>query len=394
VSYLYFFRRTAGICFFAVFFFSIVASAQSQPRVAWQTNGVPSATQVVISDLSPEVLDRLRKTSLDLVQWQKILSVYADTGENPLALLELPAMSGTYSVEDGKVIFKPQFPLQAGVEYRAMFRPGALSSSSKQTDVLTARLKLPARDLAPSAVVENIFPSAPELPENLLKFYVQFSAPMSGGAVYEHIQLLNEKGDPVELPFLEIDEELWNPEMTRLTLFIDPGRIKRGVKPLEDIGPALEAGHEFVLKIAPHWKDATGAPLKAGFEKRFKVTAPDRASPDHKKWQVRTPQAEGMDPLKVWFGEPLDYALALRLLYVTGQDGTIVSGRSKLEDHERTWSFIPERAWSRGNYQLRFENILEDLAGNSIGKPFEVDLFEGVERKLTRTTLSLPLEIK
>ena len=34
--------------------------------------------------------------------------------------------------------------------------------------------------------------------------------------------------EAIELPFLEIDEELWDPAMMRLTLFIDPGRIKRG----------------------------------------------------------------------------------------------------------------------------------------------------------------------
>ena len=65
---------------------------------------------------------------------------------------------------------------------------------------------------------------------------------MQRGHVYDHIHLLGEAGKPVELPFLELDEELWDPEMTRLTIFIDPGRIKRGVRPLEEIGPALEAG--------------------------------------------------------------------------------------------------------------------------------------------------------
>ena len=65
---------------------------------------------------------------------------------------------------------------------------------------------------------------------------------MSRGHIYDHIRLLDAQGAPVELPFLEIDEELWNAEMTRLTLFIDPGRIKRGVKPLEEIGPSLVAG--------------------------------------------------------------------------------------------------------------------------------------------------------
>jgi hypothetical protein len=35
---------------------------------------------------------------------------------------------------------------------------------------------------------------------------------------------------------------------------------------------------------------------------------------------------------------------------------------------------------------------LEDLAGNNIGKPFEVDLFEGVQKKLSTPTVTLPFE--
>jgi hypothetical protein len=48
------------------------------------------------------------------------------------------------------------------------------------------------------------------------------------------------------------------PDMTRLTLFIDPGRIKRGVAPLEEIGPALHAGKRYTLEIDSGWHDASG----------------------------------------------------------------------------------------------------------------------------------------
>jgi len=69
--------------------------------------------------------------------------------------------------------------------------------------------------------------------------------------------LRDSAGKTVELPFLEIDEELWNPQMTRLTLFIDPGRIKRGVQPLEEIGPVLENGKHYALIIDAAWQDSS-----------------------------------------------------------------------------------------------------------------------------------------
>src|SRR5262249_58737339 len=122
----------------------------------------------------------------------------------------------------------------------------------------------------------SVYPSADVLPENLLKFYLHFSAPMSRGHSYDHIHLQDEAGKDVKLPFLEIDEELWDPTMTRLTLFIDPGRIKRGVRPLEEIGPALESGKSYTLVIDREWKDAAGNPLRDAFRKTFKVGPTDR----------------------------------------------------------------------------------------------------------------------
>ena len=104
----------------------------------------------------------------------------------------------------------------------------------------------------------QVYPSADVLPENLLKFYVHFSAPMGSGRSYEHIHLLDEANRPVDLPFLELAEELWSADLLRLTLLIDPGRIKREVKPLEDVGPALVAGRRYTLVISSGLRDAQG----------------------------------------------------------------------------------------------------------------------------------------
>ena len=53
---------------------------------------------------------------------------------------------------------------------------------------------------------------------------------MNRGDVYRQIQMIElAENQTVQWPFLEMGEELWNQDMTRLTLLIDPGRIKRGV---------------------------------------------------------------------------------------------------------------------------------------------------------------------
>src|SRR5207247_1852853 len=108
---------------------------------------------------------------------------------------------------------EPQFPLQQGVRYRAVFRPAKLPgerSSAVGGEPITSVYDVPQRPANSTTVVTHIYPTAEVLPENLLKFYLHFSAPMSRGHIYDHIQLRDESGKPVELPFLEIDEELWN----------------------------------------------------------------------------------------------------------------------------------------------------------------------------------------
>jgi hypothetical protein len=293
------------------------------------------------------------------------------------------------------VRFEPQFPLEPGLVYRAVFRPDRLPGKSKQTELLTAEFRRPPRDNTPTTVVSQIYPSSDALPENLLKFYIHFSAPMSRGRIYDHITLREKSsGKAIELPFLEIDEELWDPAMQRLTLFIDPGRIKRGVRPLEEIGPALEEGKSYTLIIDREWRDSAGKPLRETFEKQFYVGPPDREPLAPDTWRINPPAAETREALALIFPEPLDQALALRLIQVTDERGNPVKGSASVENRERLWRFIPLTSWRRGSYRIVVQTTIEDLAGNNIGKSFEVDLFEGVQRQLTAASVKLSFQIR
>jgi hypothetical protein len=296
--------------------------------------------------------------------WSKIFSVYADQG-NILTDINLPPIAGSYSFEKGTLIFKPQFLFTPGVSYRAVLRPNDQTISSTY--------KIPEPQLESTTSVAAIYPSADELPENLLKFYLQFSAPMSGGHIYDHIHLRDSEGKDVQLPFLEIDEELWNPTMTRLTLFLDPGRIKRGVRPLEEIGPALQTGKSYTLQITRDWHDAKGAPLKSDFEKRFKVVAADREPPNPLRWKITAPKSKSRNPLTITFDEPLDHAIVQRVLRITDPKGAHVAGAVKLDALDRTFTFTPNDRWVAGAHKLIVPTIIEDLAGNNIGKPFDLD---------------------
>ena len=78
------------------------------------------------------------------------------------------------------------------------------------------------------------------------------------------------KDKPLDLPLLELDQELWDREGQRLTVLFDPGRIKRGVLPRDEVGSALFEGSAYTLVIDSKWHDANGAPHSgaAGFLQR------------------------------------------------------------------------------------------------------------------------------
>jgi hypothetical protein len=373
---------------------SRVAALQAPVSIRWTSDPAnPYKVAVEVYGLSAAAIKRLAQSKLTLAQWRRLLSVYAGR-EEATGASGLPPMAGVYHVEPNALRFEPQFPLEPGLAYRAVFRPDQLSGGSKVATPITSFFQSPRRSASPATMVRHIYPSADTLPENLLKFYVHFTAPMSRGNIYDHIRLRDESGKDVELPFLEIDEELWDSTMTRLTLIIDPGRIKRGVRPLEEIGPALEAGKSYTLAIGREWRDGAGNPLKEGFQKTFKVTTPDREPPDPARWKIEAPQAGSRDQLVVIFPEPMDHALSQRLIRVAAEQGEMVGGEVSLEDQERRWKFTPDTVWRRGRYQIIIQTTIEDLAGNNIGKPFEVDLFEGVERRLSTTSVKLSFEIR
>lgn len=358
----------------------ISASAQA-PALRWV-----GASGVEVTGLPPITLQRLQRWTLP--QWQRLLVVYAGLDES------LPPMLGTYRIEGNTVRFTPQFPLAPSVTYRAVLRSANLPGAKTKAAPLTAIFEAPARNVTPTTIVSQVYPSTDVVPENLLKFYLHFSAPMSRGHSYEYIRLLDSNGKQVELPFLELDEELWDQTQTRLTLLIDPGRIKRGVLPLEEIGPSLEAGKSYTLTISRAWQDGNGNPLKEDFQKQFRVGPPDRTPPDPAQWRIEAPKAGTRTPLIVTFPEPMDQALTQRVFSVVAESGAAIAGQVALTEQERRWEFTPNRPWLVGNYHIAIQTTLEDLAGNNIGKPFEVDLFEGVKRHIETQSLKLPFTVR
>jgi hypothetical protein len=294
---------------------------------------------------------------------------------------------GRYRIENKTLIFAPQFPLQPGVSYRAIAKiPGV-------TTPLFLFVRVPKPDMTPTTVVERVYPSSSVLPENQLKFYIHFSSPMARGSAYDHVSLVDASGKKIEKPFLELGEELWDPSGRRFTLFIDPGRIKRGLLSHHELGVALLEGKRYSLVVNKEWKDAAGRLLASDFRKTFTVGPADRQIIDLKSWTVRSPGAGTRNALTVVFPEPMDHAILERELDVVTAAGVVIKGGVSVGSGEKSWIFTPDAPWKPGSYSIRVGTALADLAGNMIDRPFEIDVFERVDNNLDRTTRSLEFKI-
>jgi hypothetical protein len=65
----------------------------------------------------------------------------------------------------------------------------------------------------------------------------------------------------------------------------------------------------------------------------------------------------------------------------------LVEGRVSVDENETRWRFQPEEPWVAGNHQLHIDAALEDLAGNSIARPFEVYLPDSRPADIGKTVI-------
>ena len=223
-----------------------------------------------------------------------------------------------------------------------------------------------------------------DVPANLLRVYIELSAPMEPGSAYEHIHLMADDGQEVKNAFLELREELWTPDHRRLTLLFDPGRVKRGIRANVEMGAPLVEGRRYRLVIDSAWRDARNATLAESHTQELRVAAIDSSSPDPLRWRLSATRRNSFDTLRVEFGEALDHALALRLISVVDDRGSRLPGRTALSSDDRIWMFVPMMPWSAGA-RLRVEPALEDLAGNNLVRPFDSGRRGGAERAIADT---------
>jgi len=290
--------------------------------------------------------------------------LYTRLAKNDAAIL------GDYTNNGGEIIFEPVIPFSRGMQYELFFR-----------DKIIGKINIPMADASEASAVVAVYPSADTVPENLLKIYFQFSAPMREGEALKHIALLDSQSDTVPGVFLDLQPELWNKERTVLTVWLDPGRIKRDLIPNQQMGNPLQKGQQYSVVVSNKWKDVQGLSLQQAYSKKFFVSGRDSRSPQPESWVLNLPRVETKETLQIDCGEPLDYFLLQETISIIDEKENRVAGDIKIHEKETGFEFIPSKAWQPGHYKLRVASYLEDLAGNNLQRLFDREISRQPEKK-------------
>jgi hypothetical protein len=57
-------------------------------------------------------------------------------------------------------------------------------------------------------------------------------------------------------------------------------------------------------------------------------------------------------------------------------------------------TFAPKSPWVAGEYKLVADTRLEDVCGNRVGEPFEIDVFKPVTRKIEAKTAERSFHVR
>lgn len=273
------------------------------------------------------------------------------------------AMLGSYSKNNHTVIFDAAVPLMPGLTYVV---------KQNGTPLGTVQVPFAKNEERPKLV--NIYPLADTLPENQLKLYLEFSKPMHRGQSLDYVKIIGSRGDTLKNVFLDLQPELWDTTGRILTLWLDPGRIKRGLVLNQKFGNPLKRAQVYKLTVSSDWKDNRGMKLLKHYDKQFVAGERQEKAPDINSWEVGSPKAGSVTPLNIRFPNPMDHYLLRECIQILDSQNKPVKGHITTLDNDKIWQFVPANLWRAQTYTLTVSARLEDLAGNNLNRVFDRDI--------------------
>ncbi len=330
--------------------------------------------------LLPSEIEYLAKKN-DPAVYRRFLSVYMVVDRQAV---EQPVL-GRYKIQGQRLHFASSSQPGSGISFEVQL------TSRGQT--IYRRFTAPILpELSPFAPqVEANYPSSKVIPENILLFYLEFNQPMNTD-VYEHteVKILDSLGQERKLVWRH--KVAWNADHTVVALMLHPGRVKKDIRYLDEYGEIFYPGEQVSLTLGKAFQGLNGKWAECPYPIQYTIAHSDTVLPQVVAFQKGSVPPGSQQAVTVEFSEPMCYGSLLEGLKVTNQLGALIPGSFKTDSEERRWSFVPDRSWVPGNYQLVLPELTADLAQNQLDRPFESTDLERMKHRQETVLLRFRVE--
>ncbi|AXT49764.1 hypothetical protein D1818_02620 [Aquimarina sp. BL5] len=312
------------------------------------------------------------------LQEGRILVFKGEISEDKLGY-STPILGKTLKTNEG-ILFTPVVPFGWDQKYTLVYNH------------IIEYFKLTIPENYESLSVTEIYPSAPILPSNLLKLYIRFSKPINTAFVYDHIRFINLAGDTLSRTILPLENPLISDDRRLLTIWIEPGRQKRGLGPNKELGAVFNK-ETYRLIVTKDIKDINGVSMQEDFIHSFCIGNTDRIKPTINDWKIGIPKINSISKLLIQCSESLDYGSVQGNIHIVDKSMQEIKGTWQLLEQETILSFQPREAWKKGDYQILCNPEIEDLAGNNLSRLFDTEIKKTSNQETTNQQYSLEFSI-
>ena len=201
--------------------------------------------------------------------------------------------------------------------------------------------------------------------------HIQFNKPVSRVRILDHIFIADNSGNKMDRVILDLENAILSDQDRLLTIWIEPGRQKRGLQPNEILGPPFIAGRTYQLHVMGSLRDKEGVLMQDEWMSSFSISEPDRKSPDVTMWQLSLPVFGIRESLTLITDESMDYVSFSQLTFIKDQNGEKVAGQISLDNEEQSLIFNPNLPWKKENYTIHLDAAIEDPSGNNLIRLFD-----------------------
>ena len=184
---------------------------------------------------------------------------------------------------------------------------------------------------------------------------------------------------------------MWNLDHTELTLWLDPGRIKKDLIPNKVKGNPIKAGNTYTVYISKDWKDADGLQLEKEYQKTFYVAKKDAKQPSISVFRLEVPEENTKDILEIQSIENLDLMLIANNLKLYKDDKLFTSFKIEF-DKSSIIKIVPDNNWEKGTYKIVIASQQEDLAGNNFMRLFDRDVTQDAVKTKKEQILNFSIQ--